>query len=253
MHLIKRLRHRYVPAVRRCVDYAQIVVVVVFIHACGCSKTASLLGPAQPGLPEPAAIVLEPGDEIDIKFRYWPELNELQTIRPDGRISLQLVDEVIAEARTPADLDTYLTHLYQDKLKDPEITVIVRSLANQRIYVGGEVNTPGVLPLQHHTTVMEAIMTAGGFDNLSAEPATVIVVRHIDGKRYATTVDLTRTLNDPESDPIYLVAKDIVYVPQSRVDRANQWVDQYLNKMIPSTVLNFAHTRGRTTVGISPR
>ena len=96
---------------------------------------------------EPPVLTLRPGDEIDVKFLYWPELDELQAVRPDGKISLQLVDDVHVAGLTIEQLDKHLTELYEGKIKEPVITVIVRSLANQHVYVGRAIGNPGYVPV----------------------------------------------------------------------------------------------------------
>jgi len=182
-------------------------------------------------------LVLRIGDEIDIRFRYWPELDESQIIRPDGMISLQLVQDVQAAGLTPVQLREQLLSLYEAKLRDPEIAVIIRSLANQRIYVGGEVNSPGLIPLQGDVTLLEAIITAGGFDKTSAQIRNVVLIRLEEGKRRAWTVDLRTALREPESSPVYLRPNDVVFVPRTPIDRLDQWVDQYLSQTIPSELI----------------
>jgi len=72
------------------------------------------------------------GDQLEIKFFYDTELNEQVIVRPDGRISLQLVHEVMAAGLTPADLTKLLTAKYAAELKKPELTVIVRSFGARR-------------------------------------------------------------------------------------------------------------------------
>lgn len=179
--------------------------------------------------------ILRPGDTIDIKFQYWPDMDDSQTIRPDGKITLQLIDDIQAAGLTPQQLDENLTHLYQDKLKDPEISVIVRSLANRLVFVSGEVFTPGEVELKNKSSVLSVIMAAGGFNKSTAELSNVIILRHLDGKRYATSINLHETLTNPESEPFYLTSLDIVYVPRTRVVDLNDWVAQYITKMLPST------------------
>ena len=70
---------------------------------------------------------LRVGDELDVKFFFNPELNEEVAVRPDGRISLQLVGEVMSAGRTVQELQTILKEKYEEELKNPEITVILRS------------------------------------------------------------------------------------------------------------------------------
>ena len=106
---------------------------------------------------------LQRGDEIEIKFFYNPSLNERLIIRPDGKISLQLIDELLVAELTPAQLDKILTRRYATELKQPELTIIVRSFVGQRVYVGGEVTTPQLVPLTGKMTALESIFRAGGF------------------------------------------------------------------------------------------
>ena len=178
---------------------------------------------------------LAPGDEIEVKFRFWPELDDRQAIRPDGKITLQEVDDVQASGLTPMELDEHLTKLYEGKLKEPVISVVVRSLAAQRVYVGGEVAEPGEVPLVGRLTALEAIMVAGGFDRTTAKPSSVVIVRHVDGKRYAAKLDLSKGLDlDGKGEPFYLAPQDIVFVPATNIDKVNLWVDKYINQLIPS-------------------
>ena len=200
----------------------------------GCASGPRLTGPL-PAAPPSDRLTLSPGDELGIKFQYTPELDEEQTIRPDGKISLPIVDEVQAAGLTPAELDASLTERYQDKLRDPVITVIVRSLANQLVYVGGEVKTPGAVEIHGEMTVLEAVLAAGGSLNMSANLKNVVIIRHNEGRRYATAIDLTQRIEVAESEPFYLAPRDIVYVSRTPIDKVDQWVDQHINKMIPRT------------------
>lgn len=185
------------------------------------------------GVPAPQRVQLAPGDEVEIKFYYTPELNERQTIRPDGKITLQLVNDVEAKGRTPEELKTEIETLYKPFLKEPAVSVIVRTLAEQHVFIGGEVRTPGTLPLGGNTTLLQAIMQAGGFIKESAKLSNVIVMRQTEGKWYAGTFDLRKVVKGRESDSFYLEPMDIVYVPRTRINKVNQWVDQYINRMIP--------------------
>ena len=100
----------------------------------------------------PAPYLIQPNDELDVKFFYNPELNETVRVRPDGKISLQLVDDIQAAGLQPIELDEILTKRYSRDLKMPHITVIVRSFSAQVIYVGGEVNKQGIIDLSSGMT-----------------------------------------------------------------------------------------------------
>ncbi len=201
--------------------------------------------------PQPP-VYLTPGDVIEIKFLYWPELNQEQEIRPDGKIGLQMVGQIDVAGATPEQLDQYLTELYEDKLKEPVITTVVKSFGNRQVYVGGEVQDPGFIELRDGMTALEAIMSAGGVDNLSANASDVLVIRHVEGQRFAKLLDFNAPIDDPQSEPLVLVPRDIVFVPRTRIDQVNQWVDQYITQVIPSRVL-YITTSGNTTYGLGTR
>ena len=209
----------------------------IFILSFTACSTASKVPTAAVNPPDnaPASaseVVLAPGDEIDVKFRFLPELDYQQKIRPDGRISLQMVDEVVVAGLTPGALDKLLTQLYSTKLKSPEITVIVVSLANQNIYVGGEVEIPGVLPLTGRLTALQAVMNAGGFKE-TAKPESVLIIRKgQENQPIPIPVDLKKVLYGNQSYPDFLLQpSDIVYVPKSSISKANQFVRQYIQEL----------------------
>lgn len=181
-------------------------------------------------------VKLEPGDVIQVKFTYWPELDDEQAIRPDGLISLKLVGDVKAQDLTPDELRTDLLSRYAEKLKEPDITVVVSEYTSHRVYVGGEVLQPGVLPIQGKLTVLEAIMQAGGFNKTTAKLANVVVVRQRDGKYFSRSLDLRKAIEQPESDTFTLEPRDVVFVPRTTIDKVDQFVDQYINQIIPRSV-----------------
>ena len=177
------------------------------------------------------------GDQLDIKFFYNPELNEQVTVRPDGRISLQLVGEIIAADLTPAQLTDLLTQKYAPKLNKPEITVIVRSFGSQRVYVDGEVAKPGIVPLVGFVTVLQAISQAGGMKE-TARRGEVIVIRHgTANKPMALTVNIEKIIDGTDMrQDIPLKPFDIVYVPRLPISNVNVWVDQYIRRNIPISI-----------------
>ncbi len=228
----RRARNRETGKRAALVKWGGCCLWMVFLVSCASTphlETSAVL----PFPPADQQIRLGPGDTLNIRFRYWPELDETQTVRPDGKITLQIVDDVAVTGMTPAELDQKLTELYSQSLKDPEITVIVRSYVSQRVYVGGEVRTPGLQPIQGDLDLLSAIIAAGGFINMSADKENVIVFRHVDTKRYAASINLQELMELPEADRILLAPNDIVYVGRLGIDEANQWVDQYIQRLIP--------------------
>ena len=163
--------------------------------------------------------IIQPGDQLSIKFFFNPELNEEDlVVRPDGHISLQLVNEVKASDLTPLQLKGILEKKYVGQLKNPEIAVIVRSIREPyRIYVDGEVAKPGEYEMVGSISVLQAIARAGGMKEDTAKKSSVKVIREDqDGQRFVINVDLDGALNGGDlSQDIRLLPSDMVYVPRS--------------------------------------
>jgi len=187
----------------------------------------------------PRRYSLHAGDVLDIKFFHMPELNETLPIRPDGKISLQLIDEVAVAGLTPAELDALLTERYRPHLENAEITVIVRTFASQRVYVGGEVKAPTMLPLATDLTALQAIIQAGGLKE-SAELSNIVIIRN-QGTATPRMISLNLKEAAPAGDTAAhtpLEPGDIIMVPKSGIAQLNQFVDQYIDEVLPRA-LNF--------------
>ena len=248
--------HRYKSAVKSIVC---LMLICLMTPSCLTFKNLPRLETAEVSsrpYEEHSPTKLYPGDVIEIKFRYWPELNETQTVRPDGNISLQLVDDVTVTGLTPTQVDEHLTKLYEDHLKDPILTVVVRSLANQRVYIGGAVGNQGLLPIDGNMTALEAIMQSGGFNTATADASNVILLRNIDGKRYASMLDLKNSFYNSESNQYFLEPNDMLFVPRTRIVRMNEWIQQHITGLIPD-MLNASQSKSglshSNSIGVSPR
>jgi protein involved in polysaccharide export with SLBB domain/acetyltransferase-like isoleucine patch superfamily enzyme len=176
---------------------------------------------------------LVPGDEVEFKFTYSEELNDTQTVRPDGMVTLQLIGDVMAAGKTPAVLQRELTSSYQSQLKKPELSVILRKQSMRQVYVTGAVNKPGAFAMPGPLTAFEAVTMAAGFDVREAALETVIVIRNVDGKYTGCSLNLAQAQLGRNSASFYLQPKDIVYVPRTKIVRFNQWIDQHINSIVP--------------------
>ena len=173
------------------------------------------------------------GDDLEVKSFYNPELDEKATVRPDGKIALPLVGEIVAAGKTPDELSNELTQKYSAELKQPQVSVLMRTFNGQRVYVAGEVNKAGLIALAGPLTVLQAVATSGGFTG-DARLDEVYVIRRGEGNRPTVAkVDLKAAMHGNISQDILLTAYDVVYVPRSRIVNVNRWVDQYMRKMIP--------------------
>ncbi len=104
------------------------------------------------------------GPEDVILVRIWrePELSGLVSVRPDGKINLQLVGEVDAADITPVELEARISKAYEKLLKNPIVSVQVQRVESKRYYLSGEVGKAGAFPLVRPLTVLEALTLAGG-------------------------------------------------------------------------------------------
>ncbi len=175
---------------------------------------------------------LEVGDVLQIKVFNRSELTQVAPIRPDGMISMAPLGDVLAAGRTVQDLDAAISQSLAGVLTDPDVTVFVREFANQNVYVGGEVERPGVIPIQEHTTSLMAIIQAGGMSD-TAQKTQVLFLRDKRGDRpNVTKINLNDILSGAVPDMV-LEPYDLVFVPKSKVARANLFVEQYIRRVIP--------------------
>ncbi len=181
---------------------------------------------------------IQTGDLLDIKFFYNPELNEQVTVRPDGRIALQLIKEIDAVGKTPAQLTDILTGKYAPQIKNPEITVLIRSFSTQKVYVDGEVNKAGLVALAEPMTVLQAISQAGGAKLDTAKLEEVILIRKTSQSGKITmTLNLGKALDGTDqTQDLTLMPYDIVFVPRTTITNVDLWVDQYIRKLIPASL-----------------
>ncbi|MBW2202646.1 MAG: polysaccharide biosynthesis/export family protein [Deltaproteobacteria bacterium] len=211
--------------------------ILILFLVLGCSSSGKPpKADIQPIPPEPQGTPeyrIQPGDELTVKFYYNAELNETIKVRPDGKISLQLVDDVQAAGLTPTELDKHLTEKYSRDLKSPVVAVIVRSFSGQQVYVAGEVAKQGLIDLTSGMTALAAVINAGGFKD-SAKPEASLIIRRGKGDRpFPIRVDLEKMLQGSSlGGDTQLQPFDIVYVPKSWVGKANVFVNQYIRNLL---------------------
>jgi len=197
---------------------------------------------------------LSAGDVLDIRFFYTPDLNTVQAIRPDGKIALQLVGEVEAQGKTPKALREELYSLYAQHISQLDVTVIIQEYSNRRVYVGGQVLTPGGVPMPGQMSVFEALMLAGGINLDAARYENIVVIRNVNGNWIGGKLDLEEVMTGGESSSYNLQALDIVYVPESRIYEVNRWVEQNIRRVLPEVGIGLSFADGQllgTTVGVT--
>jgi polysaccharide export outer membrane protein len=157
--------------------------------------------------------VIGPQDVIDVNVWKEPDISRTVPVRPDGKISLPLLNDVQAAGITPAQLGNQITASLKKYVTNPQVTVIVTAINSQRIYVLGEVTRPGAFPLLPGTTVLRGLSSAGGFTQF-AKMKGIYVLRLENGKQVKYPFNYKDVVNGKHSEQdILLKAGDTIVVP----------------------------------------
>jgi len=124
---------------------------------------------------DPKAYIIGAEDVISIRVWREPENSGQFTVRPDGKISVPLIGEVQAAGLTPEKLSASIAEGLEKVMVHPEVTVGVEKVNSKKYYIQGEVNRPGAYPLVIDTTVLEALVNAGGFREFANTKKIVIL------------------------------------------------------------------------------
>ncbi|OPX30301.1 MAG: hypothetical protein B1H08_02065 [Candidatus Omnitrophica bacterium 4484_171] len=182
----------------------------------------------QPERPSGKEYIIGVGDVIDISVWENPDLNKEVIVRPDGKISFPLINDVRAQGLTITELDDEITLRLKDYIKYPDVSVSLKKIGGSRIIVLGEVGSPGVYSIEDRKTVLEAIALAGGFTR-DAVLNSVIVIKGGFAHPEATRVNLASALRKGKlKEDIGLNAQDIVYVPKKFIANLNYFLKQFL-------------------------
>jgi polysaccharide export outer membrane protein len=154
---------------------------------------------------------LGPEDVIEVFVWKEPELTATVVIRPDGRISLPLANELEASGRTASELQQEITIRLSKYVVQPVVNVMVKQVNSLKISVLGEVRRPDVYRIKTRVTVLDAIAMAGGFTDL-ARPNRVIVLRNTPTGPQRIKLNIKQLVADDGGAPFYLQTLDTVYV-----------------------------------------
>lgn len=183
-----------------------------------------------------------PGDQIDVTVPSAPELARTGVIvQPDGRITLPLIAPMMAADRTITELQGELARAYSTQLLRPEVVIQVKTLMPLKVFVGGEVGTPGVFDMPGDINSLQAIFQAGGFKTSAKTDRVVIIRRGPGGRAMMRTVNLQSALKNPAgADLVPLRRFDIIYVPRSNIAEAGLFMQQWFRDISPIQGFSYA-------------
>jgi polysaccharide biosynthesis/export protein len=145
------------------------------------SSTTAAVTPAAPAAGE-EEYKIGPQDVLQVDVWKEAELTRRVPVRPDGKISLPLLNDVQAAGLTPTQLSSVLTEGLKKFINSPQVTVTVSEINSRRVYITGEVAHAGAIPLLPNMTVLQALSSSGGFTQFAKTKA-IYILRTEDGKQ----------------------------------------------------------------------
>lgn len=162
------------------------------------------LPPASTAPELPGGYVIGPDDILQIVFWREKELSGDVVVRPDGRISLPLLNDVVAAGRTPDELRATLVTEASKYFGNPNPTVVVKEIRSRKVFITGAVEKPGPYVVTSPTTVLQLIALAGGLKEY-ADKKNILVMRTTDGKQSGYVVDYNAILRRQNLEQNFLL------------------------------------------------
>ncbi len=157
--------------------------------------------------------VIGPEDVLEISVWKEPDISRSVPVRPDGKISLPLLNDVQAAGTTPMQLQTNISEGLRKFITDPRVTVIITQINSRRVYVLGEVNRPGPFSMYPDMTVLQALSAAGGFTQF-AKLTGIYVLRNEKGRQVTLPFNYKEVVRGQRAqENILLKPGDTIVVP----------------------------------------
>jgi polysaccharide biosynthesis/export protein len=152
-------------------------------------------------------------DELQISVWKEPDLSMGVVVRPDGMITLPVVNDVYVVGLTTKQVQDILTEKLKPVVAEPQVTVIVKNIRSRRVYLVGQVGHPGTVPLTGHETVLQILAQSGG-PGIYAKSEKIYILRSVEGRQQKLTFNYKKALKgeDPKAD-FPVVNGDVIVVP----------------------------------------
>jgi len=168
---------------------------------------------------------LQPGDVLEIQYRYSPEFNQTLTVQPDGYITLEVGGDLKVAGMTVDQTRQAILKKASTRLQDPIATIILKEFQKPYFVVAGEVAQPGKIEMRERVTAIQAIMLAGGMKE-SAKSSQVVVFRKINSdiaEVKLLNLKTIRRTSDLEND-LTLQPGDMVFVPRDKISKIERFM-----------------------------
>ena len=169
---------------------------------------------------------------LDVTAPSAPELARTVTVAPDGRISLPLIQPVMAADRSILELEGMLSQAYSSQLLRPQVEVSVKQAAPLQVFVAGQVKTPGTYAMPGDINALQGVIMAGDFLPGARRQEVVVIRRGVDGRPMMRTVDLRSAIYRPGGAEVVPLRRfDIVYVPKTSLQAISEVVTEIRNAL----------------------
>ena len=194
-----------------------LIVVVGWISGCATKQLRVQEFPVAAGTPDPAAppeefYVIGAGDTLNINVWKEPTLSGTVKVRPDGYITLPLINEVQVAGQTTTNLRKTLEDKYKEFTTDPFVTIRVEAIASSEVFLVGQVGKAGAFPLSGNETLLQLLTRAGGL-GIFADRSNIRVVRRDGSKLTEYTVDYDAIIKGDLKQDVLLRPGDRIIVP----------------------------------------
>lgn len=200
------------------IHFFWLLAVVALLSLGGCATTSPTVMNAPAVAPAVEHYIIGPGDTLQIFVRDNPNLNTDVPVRPDGRISIPLVQTIVAAGKTPEQLADDLEQALGKYIQSPLVTVIVKNFVgaySQQVRVVGQATTPKAVPYRSGMTLLDVMIEVGGLTKFAAGNSAKIVRRLSDGREESIPVRLDALMNGSIKDNVAMRPGDVLIIPQS--------------------------------------
>lgn len=188
----------------------------LFTAACGTTYPPMAVG-QQDAAPE-FDYIIGPGDQMEIFVWGNAELTTSGVVRPDGKMTTRLVEDIVASGKTSTELARDIEEAYSEYVKSAVVTVIVNGFVgvpDQQVRVVGEAQQPRSIPYRKHMTLLDLMIDVGGITEFASGNKAVLV-RNFDGRQGSFNIRLDDLINDGDiSANVTMFPGDIVIIPEA--------------------------------------
>ncbi len=161
--------------------------------------------------------------------------SKIVTVRPDGFVNFPLIDDIKAAGLTLTELKSRVETRYKEINSSLSVSLLLEEMRSNVAYIMGEVKNPGMYLMERPVSITQLLAEAGG-ELYTAELSTIIVIsRRRDGRPMGRLVNLDRAIGEANiGNDILLRQYDVVYVPRTAITKADIFIEQYINRLIPN-------------------